>query len=176
MDTAYLADPKIRNLWRALGDENRMARAVLLHEATLLESWRSGVRVTVAESVPLWLAPDPELVAALQKAHLLDAAGRIPVRSWKCWHDPAAARRQVLRERWNRANAKRKSLPRGNSAATEAPGPSGPVRPVRPIGPSSPRAAARSEEALQGRNGRKNGLAPLSEIMPSALASLGPKP
>ena len=153
VDTGYLDDSKVRNLWRALGDQGRMTHALALHVATLLASWGAGCRVTVTEAAPLWLTPDPDLIAALQKTHLLDGTQRLPVRSWKAWHDPASKRREVARERWRRANEKRRkepnavaaAVPRGNSAATKATGPSGPVR-TGPIGPSSPsRAPARDE-------------------------------
>jgi hypothetical protein len=183
MDTGYLDDPKVRNLWRILGDQGRMTHALALHMATLLASWGSGSRVTVAEAAPLWLTPDPELVAALATARLLDGSGRLPARSWKAWHDPASARREAARERWRRANDKRKRgddavatrLPRGKNDV-----PLPPVRQDRsvrtvPTEPSSPRAAARSETA-QGANGTRNGLTPLADLLPDAYASLGPKP
>jgi hypothetical protein len=97
--TGHLDDPKVKALWRALApDQDRMSRALMLHVATLLASWRQGSRVTVTEAVPVWLDPDPELVAALVDARLLDKTGRIPPRSWKGWFGPAWERREVRRE------------------------------------------------------------------------------
>jgi hypothetical protein len=94
----HLDDPKVKALWRALGpDQDRMSRALLLHLATLLASWRQGARVTVTEAVPVWLEPDAELVAALVDARLLDKSGRIPPRSWKGWFGPAWDRREKRR-------------------------------------------------------------------------------
>ncbi len=162
--TGLFDDPKVRNLWRALGDQDRMSRALALYLATLLASWRQGCRVTIAEAVPLWLVPDPELVAALKDARLLDRSGRIPASSWRGWFDPAAARRQVLRDRWNRANAKRKEgdravtarLPRGNSAATATPVPSVPSdRTVSPRAPAQRRARARGDAPSNGADGER---------------------
>ena len=99
LSTGHLDDPKVKALWRALGpDQDRMSRALLLHLATLIASWRQGTRVSVDEAVPVWLDPDAELVAALVDAKLLDRTGRIPVRSWKGWFGPAWERREARRE------------------------------------------------------------------------------
>lgn len=108
--TGLFDDPKVKALWRAIGDQGRVSHALALHMATLLASWRQGNRVTVQEAAPLWLDPDPELVAALKKARLLDSAGRIPARSWRGWFEPASERRDLLRGRWSRANARRKGV------------------------------------------------------------------
>jgi len=134
--TGHLDDPKVKALWRSLApDQDRMSRALMLHVATLLASWRQGQRVTVTEAVPVWLDPDAELVAALVDARLLDRTGRIPPRSWRSWYGPAADRRDKLRVKWRRDNARRAELVRGTAAVPPHPSdrPSGPsVRPARP--------------------------------------------
>jgi general stress protein YciG len=104
-----------------------MSRALMLHVATLLASWRQGARVTVIEAVPVWLDPDAELVAALVDARLLDKSGRIPPRSWKGWFGPAWDRREVRREsgrKGGQASGKRRlsvaepDRPSGRSVST----------------------------------------------------------
>jgi hypothetical protein len=96
--TGHLDDPKVKALWRALApDQDRMSRALLLHVAVLLASWRQGARVTVTEAVPVWLDPDETLVAALVGARLLDKGGRIPPHSWRGWFGPAWDRREKRR-------------------------------------------------------------------------------
>lgn len=95
--SGLLDDPKVRALWRALGDQGRMGQAVTLYLATVLGSWRCGSRVAVTEAVPLWLEADAELVAALVRVRLLDKAGRIPTRSWNGWFGPAWERREARR-------------------------------------------------------------------------------
>ena len=97
VSTALLDDPKVRDLWRQLGDECRMTHAITLYVATILASWRDGCRVPVADAVPVWLAPDGELVAALVRARLLDRHGKLPPRSWNGWFGPAYARREARR-------------------------------------------------------------------------------
>jgi hypothetical protein len=157
VDTGYLDDPKVRTLWRILGDQGRMTHALALHMATMLASWGAGCRVTVAEAAPLWLTPDPELIAALAKARLLDVAGRLPAKSWKAWHDPASKRRELARARWQRGNERRRKasddvaapLPRGNREATGATVPTVPSVPLRPTGPSVARAAARVDHGFE---------------------------
>jgi hypothetical protein len=157
--TGHLDDPKVKALWRALApDQDRMSRALTLHLATLLASWRQGARVTVWEAVPVWLEPDENALKALTDARLLDKTGRIPVRSWKSWFGPAADRRDKLRDKWRRANERRVlSTPRRNRGGTaaEPPDPSD-----RPSGPSVRRAPARETPSNDGgRNGRVGTLA-----------------
>jgi hypothetical protein len=182
MDTTFFADPKIRNLWRMLGDESRMARAVVLYLATVLESWRSGGRVLVTDSAPVWLPLDSELIEALKAAKLLDSNGRLPIRSWKSWHDPAQMRRDARRESGRLGGLRAKGqrsysdatalLQRPDSDGVAKPHPS--VRTVRPT--VRPGAPAREGEAVQGTNGR-GGLVPLADLVtPEALAAAGRKP
>ena len=97
--TGHLDDPKVKALWRSLApDQDRMSRALALHLATLLASWRQGCRVTVTEAVPVWLDPDESLVKALTDARLLDRTGRIPPKSWRGWFGPAWERREKRRK------------------------------------------------------------------------------
>ena len=157
MATGHLDDPKVKALWRELApDQNRMSRALMLHFATLLASWRQGCRVTVDEAVPVWLEPDAELVAALVSTKMLD---RIPARSWKGWFGPAWDRREARREAGRRggiASGKTRQPPREASGkhgfSIAEPGrPSG--RPSVPSDrPSSSRASAK-EATVQGTNG-----------------------
>lgn len=184
MDTTFFADPKIRNLWRMLGDESRMARAVVLYLATVLESWRSGRRVLVTDSAPVWLPLDPELVEALKAAKLLDSSGRLPIRSWKSWHDPAQMRRDARRESGRLGGLRAKGqrsysdatalLQRPDSDGVAKPHPTVPsVRTDRTVRPSG--AGAR-EGTVQGTKNGRGGLVPLADLLPDAYASLGPKP
>lgn len=96
--TGHLDDPKVKKLWRLLGDQEPMSHALTLHMATLLASWRHGCRVTVTEAAPVWLDPTPALVEALVEAELLDRSGRIPARSWRGWFGPAHARKKARQE------------------------------------------------------------------------------
>lgn len=134
VSTVLLDDPKIKALWRSLNDESLMGRAVTLHLATVLASWRQGCRVTVQEAVPLWITPDPALIAALQAAGLLDRTGKLPPRSWKGWFGPAWERREARRE------AGRKG---GQATVKQRLSVAEPVRPSVPSGPSdrTPRAS-----------------------------------
>jgi hypothetical protein len=114
MDSGYFDDAKMRDLWHALNDADRMARAICLHSATLLASWRQGCRVTVAQAIPLWLPADADLVTALKVAKLLDRYGKIPPESWQRWFGAAYSRREVRRESGRAgglAAAQRRALP-----------------------------------------------------------------
>jgi hypothetical protein len=128
-----------------------------------------GCRVTVDEAVPVWLEPDAELVAALVAVKLLDKVGRLPVRSWNSWFGPAAGRRDTLRDRWRRANAKRAArIPRGNDVGTATPvRPSG--RTVRTVRQDVPNA----RETVQGTNGRRD--VPLAELSTPPLGYVASK-
>lgn len=97
VDSSYMDDAKMRALWQRLRDTDRMARAVLLHQATLLASWRHGERVTVTEAAPIWLPADDELVGHLQAVKLLDRSGKIGKASWTEWFGAADARRAKRR-------------------------------------------------------------------------------
>ena len=145
VDSSYFDDAKMRDLWHALGDADRMARAVCLHQSTLLASWRAGSRVTVAQAVPLWLAVDAELVTVLRAVKLLDRFGKIPSDSWQVWFGTAYKRREVRRVSGRAGGlvaAQRRGLPgehprkraqhRHSVAAATPEHPSSPAVPVRP--------------------------------------------
>jgi hypothetical protein len=112
VDSAYLDDAKMRQLWQRLQDADRMARAVVLHSATLLASWRHGERIRVMQAAPIWLPADDALVAALKAVKLLDRAGKIPEASWDQWFGAAWQRREARREigrAGGRASGKRRA-------------------------------------------------------------------
>ena len=155
VDSGYFDDAKMRDLWHALKDADRMARAICLHSATLLASWRQGCRVTVAQAIPLWLPADADLIAALQVAKLLDHYGKIPSESWKRWFGAAYGRREVRRESGRAgglAAAQRRALPgehppkraqRRYSVAPASPEQTtSPAEPVRPSVPTVPTVRA----------------------------------
>jgi hypothetical protein len=158
--TGHFNDPKVRRLWRVLGDSDAMARALTVHLAVVLASWGEGRRMTVDESAPFWLSVSEESIAALRKVGLLDRQGRLPRRSWDSWYGPAVERRDSTRERWRRANARRKEVadgsPRGRNDDTAS---TVPYRTV-PSEPSSARAPAR-----RGRGGARNGPTSLGEAL-----------
>jgi len=193
MDSGYYDDAKMRDLWHALGDVNLMARAVCLHSATLLASWRQGSRVTVVRAIPLWLPADADVVAALRVAKLLDRFGKIPADSWQTWFGAAYNRREVRRisgRAGGLVSAQKRTLPgehprkRAQHTLTDA-APTlertsslaEPVRPSVPtVRPSARPGAPAREATAQGANGR-GGLVPLADLVtPEALAAAGRKP
>ena len=169
MDSGYFEDAKMRSLWQALRDPDRMARAICLHAATTLASWRQGCRVTVAQSIPLWLPMDADLIAALKGVKLLDRAGKVPAESWQVWFGTAYERRETRREAGRTgglASAKRRALPGEATVKRPRKQPSTlaePVRPSVPTVPSVPPAAG--EATLQGKNGTKRGTGQLQADM-----------
>jgi len=177
VDVHYFDDDKVRRLWRELQDQGLVAQATLIHEATLLASWKAGCRVPVGEAMPVWFVAPPALVEVLQRVHLLDVTERIPVRSWKVWFGPALARKQARQEAGRVggiASGKKRRTPRERplkQPSTDAvanvnpSGPSGPDRtsPSGPTGPSSPRAPARGEAPTNGADGAKP--VPIRETM-----------
>lgn len=135
MDSSYLDDPKMRELWQRLKEPEMMARAVVLHAATVLASWRQGERVSVTQAAPLWLIVEPELIAELRAVRLIDKAGKIPAASWAEWFGPAFNRRETRRES-GRAGGYAKAQ-RSPSDATATPERThGDALPVRPSVPS----------------------------------------
>lgn len=98
IDSAYFDDPKMRDLWQRIQDADQMARAVVIHAATLLGSWRQGERITARQAVPLWMAADEEIVAHLQAVKLLDKAAKVPATGWGQWFGTAYKRREARRE------------------------------------------------------------------------------
>lgn len=94
ISTSHFDKAKTRALWRLLApDVDAMCRALTLHQATVLASWREGKRTTVDDSAPLWLPVTAPLVEALVAARLLDSTGRVPTASWARYFAPARARR-----------------------------------------------------------------------------------
>ena len=137
MDSGYFDDAKMRELWQKLRDPDRMARAICLHSATTLASWRQGCRVTVAQAVPLWLPMDADLVTALRAVKLLDRAGKVPAEAWQVWFGTAYERREIRRAAGRTgglASGKQRSLP-GERMLKQ---PSTDAEPVRPSVPTVP--------------------------------------
>ena len=137
IDSSYLDDPKMRDLWQRIKDPDMMARAVVLHAATVLASWRQGERVSVTQAAPLWLVVDDDLVAALHAAKLIDKAGKIPASSWSEWFGPAFERRETRRES-GRAGGAAKAQRTSSDARATPEQRSSDALPVRPSVPSVP--------------------------------------
>jgi hypothetical protein len=189
VDSSYFDDAKMRDLWHSLGDPNRMARAVCLHSATMLASWRAGCRVTVTQAVPLWLPADDDLLAALRTSKLLDRFGKIPSESWHEWFGTAYNRREVRRvsgRAGGLASAGKRALPgerppkrarQRSSDAVPTPeqtsSPAEPVRPsvppVRPFLPSGPTDRPSVGEAPSKNGARGTGSQPVVELLPDFL-------
>lgn len=143
VSVSKLNDPKFRRLWRALRNEEpvtaeaAMNVCVVLHDAVLLASWAAGERVTAEDAAPPWIIDVQSTATFLQMVGLLDKQGRIPEKSWRSWFGPANERRNSHRERWRRANERRRdsmdtaALPRGNRADSAA-NPSVPSVPTVP--------------------------------------------
>ncbi len=163
MDSAYFDDAKMRDLWQRIHDTDRMARAVILHAATLLASWRQGERVTVNQAAPLWMIHDADCVADLKAVKMLDKAGRIPIGSWARWFGTAYGRREVRRE-IGRAGG----LASGKSRSTDGeavvqPDSTG-SEPVRPSVPTVP-----SDRAVRPSRVKRNGLKALTTTSEEAV-------
>jgi hypothetical protein len=154
MDSAYFDDAKMRDLWQRLHDPDRMARAVVLHAATLLGSWRQGERITVGQASPLWMPHDDEIVEDLKAVRMLDRSGKIPSGPWNKWFGVAFKRREVRRE-----TGRAGGLASGKARSTDGEGtvqgelsPTEPVRPSVPPVPSSPTGPS----VPSPRTGKKN--------------------
>lgn len=121
VSTGYVDDPKWRKLVRHAPDQ--LGPAFIAYTATMAESWRAGRRVTIDDSWPALIPYSKAAVDALRHVGLLDSGGHVQVRAWRGWFGPAKERRDAFRDRWARANEKRRaaaaSLPRGDSAATD---------------------------------------------------------
>jgi hypothetical protein len=181
VNTGHLDDPKVRSLWRALGpDQDAMSRALLLHFATILASWRQGCRVPVDEAVPVWLDPDAALVDALRAAGLLDRSGKLPARSWKGWFSPAWERREVRRESGRLGGLRAKGQRPVSDAIAMLQAPDSGATPDRPTG-RSVRTVRQDRPSVAGeapKNGaRATTTRTLAELVtPEALAAVGRKP
>ena len=166
VDSAYFDDAKMRDLWQRVRDADRMARAVVLHTATLLASWRQGERVTVAQAHPLWMVHDDEIVADLKAVKMLDRAGKIPLGPWDRWFGAAYRRREARREIGRTGGlASGKSRSTVGEPSVQLDGSvSEPVRPsVRssrpsspsvPSGPSVPPARTSAKDGSRSGHGR----------------------
>lgn len=156
VDSSYFEDGKMRDLWQRLRDPDLMARAVCIHAATLLASWRQGERLTVAQACPLWLEPSEDVIPALKSSHLLDRSTRIPEASFVQWFGAAyarrAGRREIARAGGQASGHKRRTVsePSVNRQHTV----SEPVRPSIPSIPSVPTDAP----SVPGEDGERDAL------------------
>lgn len=134
VSTGYVDDPKWRKLLRHAPDQ--LGPAFIAYTATMAESWRAGRRVSIDDAWPALIPYSKPAVDALRHAGLLDSHGHVQMRAWRGWFGPAKERRDAFRDRWARANEKRRAateqLPRGDSAATASPVPSVPSDPSVP--------------------------------------------
>ena len=176
IDSSYFDDAKMRDLWNALGNPDRMARAICLHESTVLASWRAGCRVTVSQAVPLWLSVDAELVDALRKAKLLDRTGKVPAASWEEWFGAAYSRREARRESGRIggiASAHRRALPGEAPPKRRRKQPLSVAEPDRPsvpsVRPSGPTDRPSVVEPPSKNGGRGGSPTPIVDLLPEYL-------
>jgi hypothetical protein len=151
ISTSIVHDPKFRQLHRERPEH--VPPAFLAYVAMLGESWKAGHRVSVGDAWPTLLPFDAEVVASMIQVKLIDDRGLPPRRAWDGWFSPARIRRDESRERWRRANAKRRGdtgsdsddsddtarLPRGTRDVPQPPS----VPTVRSSQPSAPSPRAR---------------------------------
>jgi len=160
VSTGYVDDPKWRKLARYAPDQ--LGPAFIAYTATMAESWGAGRRVTIEDAWPALIPFSKLAVDALRHVGLLDSHGLVQSRAWRGWFGPAKARRDMFRDRWARANEKRRAeaalSPRGSDAVTASPVPSVPSVPVdtREIPPPPAERGRRAK----GTDPRSNGLAP----------------
>lgn len=120
IDAGLLDDPKFRALARSIRDEGVLARCCIGYVAVVTGSWSAGDRVSLDEAAPVWLTALDDLRERLQAVGLLDGDGRIPAHAWESWFRPADGRREVLRDKWRRANQRRsRSGTNGGTAAVQ---------------------------------------------------------
>jgi len=172
VDSAYFEDSKMRDLWQRVRAPDLMARAVVLHAATLLGSWRQGERITVGQATPLWMVTDAEVVDHLKAVKLLDRAGKIPAQSWTKWFGPAFGRREARRDA-GRIGGLASGKGRSSDASPSPKASSSPAEPVRPsvppvrpsVNPSAPSTRARGEKngQMTEEEERRRALEHLSE-------------
>ena len=164
VSTGYVDDAKWRKLVRHAPDD--LGPAFIAYTATMAESWRAGRRVTIDDAWPALIPYSKPAIDALRHVGLLDSHGLVQSRAWRGWFGVAKGRRDTSRERWARANEKRRDdaalLPRGSHAATAAPVPLLPsVPPVPSVGnqeiPPPPTSGGRRKTKT---NPRVNGTAP----------------
>ena len=164
VSTGYVDDPKWRKLARYAPDQ--LGSAFIAYTATMAESWRTGRRVTIEDAWPALIPVSKPAIDALRHVGLLDSHGLVQSRAWRGWFGAAKTRRDAFRDRWARANEKRRAateqLPRGDSAATASPVPSVPSVPSDPSvdsidTPPPPTSGGRRKTKT---NPRANGEAP----------------
>ena len=98
----------MRRLRRIVGPE-LAAVAMLAYVLVVLASWREGRRLALEEAAPDWLEVPPGVGPGLYEAGLLDSEGRVPANAWRGWYGAAAERRGTQRDRWRRAQARRRT-------------------------------------------------------------------
>ncbi len=145
--TSHFDDLKVKAMWRALApDADAMCRALTLHAATVLMSWREGRRVTAEDAAPAWLSEVEATTAHLVAHELLDGDGRVPRKSFNAWFGAAKRRRDANRKEWRDRQAKRRARTKSGDGVTgdtppESPPPSVPTVPTVPtVRPSPARA------------------------------------
>lgn len=120
VSTSLANDPKVRKLWRLAPDHAPCAFTAYV--ATMAESWLTGKRANIDDAWPAYMPFNKAAVEALVAVELLDADGFVPLPVWRKWFGPAKKRREQLRQRWRRYNAKRTvettELPRGSDVST----------------------------------------------------------
>lgn len=102
VSSSLLDDPKVKRLWRERlrPDAAAMDAAVVVHQATLLASWKLGERVPAEDAAPIWSEDVAVAIESLVAVGLLDRSHKIPVKSWRNWFGVAKARRDETREKW----------------------------------------------------------------------------
>jgi hypothetical protein len=151
VDVNLLDDPKVRALVRSTRDEALVARCLVAYMAILTASWERAERIPLEDAAPAWLTGLDDLRDRLAEVQLVDEQGRLVERAFDAWIGPAIDRQASFRERWRRANDKRRkadtdAVPRGDSGGTDAvPGPTG-----RQAGPSGPSGLRTREENHSG--------------------------
>ena len=106
VSTDLVNDPKVRKLYRHAPDHANVA--VVAYIATMAESWKAGRRVSIDDAWPAFVPFNKAAVAALLHVGLLDGRGLVTTKAWRGWFDPARTRRDASREKWRRANDRRK--------------------------------------------------------------------
>ena len=166
VSTAIVEDGKFRQIAREHSE--MLPTAFMAYVATMGASWQEERRVPILEAWPLLVPWDAAIVAELSRVGLLDDGGCIPAATWDRWFVPAQERRDAARDRWARANAKRRKgasrLPRGNDAATATT-----VRPT--VLPSIPpvRPSVRNDDGANAHNG---GPMKTADILPGIVPGL----
>jgi hypothetical protein len=178
VSTSICDDPKFRRLARE--HPEHIASGFVAYVATMAESWRTGRRVRVEDAWPSVLPFVPESAGALRDVGLLDRAGKVPMKTWAGWFDPAARRRESSRERWRRYNAQRDKHPPPDADTTDIPrgsdvdtATSVPPVPSGPTGPSAPpdrdaRANGAKPESVQEHATTKRG-GPITSVKDELL-------